>query len=356
MTHEAKGSLVNGAMPPPKRPPRAPGERLVLWGRMLALFFGGFTLLNLAGEAVQRRFDASVWWIDFRPVPEAGARAALLAAGLGLVLFAARPAMAAWRRVVTRMLVLLVLAIAASNLLAYYEYLSAGVFRTSIPVPLSLGTVAAILTILFAIRRAGLMERVPPLRWGRAAAILVLLAVAFPVGQMFLFGKTDYRRPADVVVVFGAGVYADGTCTEALTDRVTTACRLHKDGLAPLVIFSGGPGFGAVHETEGMKRLALRLGLPEDVLVLDPLGVNTEATVRNTVAMLRETPDARVLAVSNFYHLPRIKMAYARHGMEVYTVPAEEPRVLRQLPWYLAREVAAEWFYYLHPLLGKQPA
>jgi uncharacterized SAM-binding protein YcdF (DUF218 family) len=255
--------------------------------------------------------------------------------------------MVAWRRIATRILVLALLAIAASNVIGYYEYLSVGAFRTSIPVPLSLLIVAAIVTILFSIRRAGLMERMPPLRWGRAVAILAVLGVAFPVAQMFLFGKTDYRRPADVVVVFGAGVHADGSCTEALTDRVTTACRLHREGLAPLVIFSGGPGPGPVHETEGMKRLALSLGLSEDVIVLDPLGVNTEATVRNTVAMLRETGEVRVLVVSNFYHLPRIKMAYARHGLEVYTVPAEEPRFLRELPWYMAREAAAEWAYYL---------
>ena len=43
---------------------------------------------------------------------------------------------------------------------------------------------------------------------------------------------------------------------------------------------------------------------PRDIL-RDARGINTEATVRNTLALRPR----RVLAVSHFYHLPRIKMS-----------------------------------------------
>ncbi len=55
--------------------------------------------------------------------------------------------------------------------------------------------------------------------------------------------------------------------------------------------------------------------------------------------------------MSHFYHLPRIKMAMGRRGLPVYTVPAEEPRTLAKLPWFMLREVAALWIYYLRPLV-----
>ena len=58
----------------------------------------------------------------------------------------------------------------------------------------------------------------------------------------------------------------------------------------------------------------------------------------------------RVLAVSHFYHLPRIKMSYQRQGCEVYTVPAVESYPLTQMPFFVLREVAALWVYYLRPL------
>jgi hypothetical protein len=43
-------------------------------------------------------------------------------------------------------------------------------------------------------------------------------------------------------------------------------------------------------------------------------------------------------------------MAYQRNGWEVYTVPAKESYTLRQMPLFMAREVAALWVYYLRPL------
>ena len=53
----------------------------------------------------------------------------------------------------------------------------------------------------------------------------------------------------------------------------------------------------------------------------DPAGFNTEKTVQNSITRLerlqRESDTGlkpRVLAVSHFYHLPRIKMAFAQAG------------------------------------------
>ena len=43
-------------------------------------------------------------------------------------------------------------------------------------------------------------------------------------------------------------------------------------------------------------------------------------------------------------------MAFQRAGWKAYTVPARETRPLIGLPYYLAREVAAQWVYYLRPL------
>jgi len=51
------------------------------------------------------------------------------------------------------------------------------------------------------------------------------------------------------------------------------------------------------------------------------------------------------------YHLPRIKLAYQRDGWDVFTVPAKESHLLRQMPYNMAREVAAIWVYYLRPLV-----
>jgi len=173
------------------------------------------------------------------------------------------------------------------------------------------------------------------------AAVFVAALIAFPVAQMVSFGVTDHRRPADTIVVFGARTFADGTMSTSLTDRVRTGCELYRDGLAPRIIFSGGKGDGAIHETEAMRAFALRLGVPASAIALDPHGVNTESTVRNTAR-----GNGRILAVSHFYHLPRIRMTYRRYGVEVYTVPAASSSA-RPIAYNVARESVAFWAYYL---------
>jgi uncharacterized SAM-binding protein YcdF (DUF218 family) len=102
-----------------------------------------------------------------------------------------------------------------------------------------------------------------------------------------------------------------------------------------------------------MKRAAMKLGVPEEAIVLDAGGVNTQATVENTTRIFEEMGIGRVLAVSHFYHLPRIKMTYQQRGVDVFTVPAEESYLLTAMPKYMLREVAALWIYYLRPLSPK---
>ena len=183
-----------------------------------------------------------------------------------------------------------------------------------------------------------------------AVAALACLA-CFSVAQMFFFGKTDYRRPADVAVVLGARVYTDGRLSDALADRVRTACQLYRDGLVRRLILSGGPGDGTIHETEAMKRAAIGLGVKAEDIWLDKAGLSTQATVRNTELLFRKWHASRILVVSHAYHLPRIKLAYQRDGWDVFTVPAKENYFLGQMPYNMAREVAALWVYYLRPLI-----
>ena len=95
-----------------------------------------------------------------------------------------------------------------------------------------------------------------------------------------------------------------------------------------------------------MRNYALKHGVRAEDIFIDNQGVNTEATVRNTTPLFAQWHAKRILAVSHFYHLPRVKLAYQRCGLDVYTVPARQARFLGHIPYYLAREVAAVWDYY----------
>ncbi len=335
---------------------RAPGRAASLGGgipRGLGLFFGGFALLNLLGELRSPHFDANLWWIDLRPMSPAVAATLLAASGVAMILFGVCPRMSRWRQCVTAGLIAALVGIALANAIEYVRLVRSGGIRSGAELPMSL---LVALALLIVVRR---VLRCPKPMRGRCGLEAVVIAATvmscgllFPLGQMWCFGKTDYRRPATAAVVFGARAYADGSCSVALSDRVTTACDLYRDGLVGMLVFSGGLGDGELSEPQAMRRLAMQMKVPADAILLDEQGLNTDATVENTARMFQEEEMVRVLAVSHFYHLPRVKLRYQREGVEVYTVPAVETYTLTQMPYLVLREVAALWVYYLRPLVG----
>jgi vancomycin permeability regulator SanA len=312
--------------------------------RGIALFLGAFSLLNLAGDLRFARANANLWWIDFWPLPDVLRVVLLAALGVALLAYGFVPK----RRTITTVLLVIAIAAALANAVRYYAALARGDITTTLPIPLSLFVAAALVMILWSGGLLARREETGGLRPRRStmyvAIAFIAASILFPIAQTVFFGVTDYRRPADVIVVFGARAYADGTLSSSLADRVNTGVELYRAGLAPRIVFSGGPGDGAIHETEAMRRAAMERGVPASAIALDPHGVNTEATVRNTARR-----GERILAVSHFYHLPRIKMTYQRYGVDAWTVPARASAVT-PVAYNVARESVAFWAYYLRRL------
>src|SRR5205823_1865729 len=104
-----------------------------------------------------------------------------------------------------------------------------------LPVPCS-WLMAGVLGVLMADVLTILRRQPPATQWPtKASAPLVFATIAIciaamPLAQMVCFGNTDYRRPADAIVVFGAKAYADGTPSWALADRVRTGVELYQKG------------------------------------------------------------------------------------------------------------------------------
>lgn len=319
--------------------------------RGIALFLGFFALVNVLGSFFLPDFDASIWWVDLRSLPVWLSRCLQTVCGVALLAFGLRRPRKFSGRLFTIVCAAFIATVSVVNSVIFVALALRGKIVPTLPVPLALVIAGVLLWVV------ALAWRVPPaprpgrpMRLLRIAAVAAACFVAFPLAQMFFFGKTDYRRPADVAIVLGARAYADGRPSDALADRVRTACELYKQGYVKKLIFSGGPGDGSVHETESMRNMAVKLGVPAANIILDKHGVNTRATVNNTRDLLEQMHASRVLVVSHFYHLPRLKLTYSRQGREVYTVPARESYMLSQLPFNMAREVVALWVYFLRPV------
>lgn len=324
--------------------------------RGLALFFAGFTVLNLVGELAHGGFDATLWWIDLRGLPGVLRTPVLIAFSATLIDSICRPVVSTRHAHVRVFILLLVLLCVGRDAISFWRLHTLGVVHATFPVPFSLLIAGCLLTVLLdQLLRPPLDSGERKVRWpARLTAIATVgtCLVTFPLLQMYCFGWTDYRRSGDVAVVFGCRVYASGRLSAPLADRVRSACELYHEGLVDRLLMSGGPATEKVHETHAMRDFAVELGVPRERILIDEFGLSTDETVSSTTPLLRARGFDRVLAVSHFYHLPRIKLAFHRAGLDVFTVPATPARRMKYQELLLAREVVALWAYYLRPLTG----
>ncbi len=309
--------------------------------RGLALFVGVFITANLVRGFVRPALDHNSWLLDLRPLPLPVVDACL-AITAAAVLTAAFGRATGTRGTLVRVVAFVAAAVAMSNA-ARVLWLGHVGALAPFPIPFSVFVAAGFAWI--GVRAGGAARRAPVRVVGTAGAF----AVVFALGQMACFGATDYRRTAHAIVVPGARVYASGAPSRALADRVRTACELYHEGRAPLFVVSGGPGDGEYHETDVMRRIALESGVPADAIRVDRGGVNSRATCENVAAILAPERSRRVLVVSHAYHLPRLDMGFEAVGLTALTVPLTNSHTLLKLPYFVAREAAAFWAYYLRP-------
>lgn len=319
--------------------------------RGLALAALAFTLVNAARELASP--GASVAWHLFHVPGWRGGADACLALMTAFMLWSAFGPV---QRRATAILLAAGLAalstLAALDALAFAALVRRGAIASAWPVPLS-----AALAVTLALHGAlCLWPRHAAARAGAAlpsgGALLTGAAGIAAAGLAALlhihaFGLTDYRRPADAIVVLGARAYANGQPSEALAERVMTGVALYRAGLAPRLVMSGGVDPSGVSEPEVMRAVAVAAGVPASAIVLDEQGVSTEASVESVGALAERMEIRRVLAVSHYFHLARIKLLAERRGLRCFTVPADEGATrLLGTPYYVLREAAALAFYF----------
>lgn len=129
-------------------------------------------------------------------------------------------------------------------------------------------------------------------------------------------GLTDNLQKSDVAVVFGNEIMSDGTPSERLKARLKKTIELYNQGFFPKVIVSGGVGKEGFDEATVMKKYLVDQGIPTNNIMMDHTGNNSWMTVQNTKQIMIEQHYQTVLAISEFYHMSRIELAFAKNGIK----------------------------------------
>ncbi len=90
-----------------------------------------------------------------------------------------------------------------------------------------------------------------------------------------IYARVEDAPSRPVALVLGAGLWADGSLTAVLADRVATAADLHHTGGVQKLLCSGDNRFVNYNEPQAMREYAVRLGVPEEAIVLDYAGRRT---------------------------------------------------------------------------------
>jgi vancomycin permeability regulator SanA len=149
-----------------------------------------------------------------------------------------------------------------------------------------------------------------------ASVVLVLFVAA--AGVLVWAGLTagDTVSRCDVAVVFGNKVEKNGTPSARLRARLDAAVYLYGQGLCPVILVSGGIGKEGYDEAAVMRDYLLGKGIPAAKIISDNQGDNTMLTARNATAMAKQSGWHSALAVSQYFHIPRTRMALRRAGFK----------------------------------------
>ncbi|HWR37297.1 MAG TPA: YdcF family protein [Clostridia bacterium] len=133
--------------------------------------------------------------------------------------------------------------------------------------------------------------------------------------------QIDEARRADVIIVFGAAEYA-GKPSPVFRARLDHGYSLYERKLAPVVLTTGGAGNDPYYTEGGVGRDYLNArGISDRHLIAETQGDNTAESAERVAIIMRANGMKDCVAVSDAYHLFRIKQLMARHGITVYTSP-----------------------------------
>ena len=164
---------------------------------------------------------------------------------------------------------------------------------------------------------------------------LVLLLAA--VGFFLLFlAYTGYHiaraagetpsRAADAIVVFGAAEYA-GRPSPVYRARLDHAFALFQKGLAPVVITTGGAAQDPNFSEGGVGRdYLVRRGIPEKNLIAETQSSDTAQSAVRVANIMRANKMKTCIAVSDAYHVFRIRALLENEGVSTEVAPRPESR------------------------------
>ena len=157
-------------------------------------------------------------------------------------------------------------------------------------------------------------------------------------------------HPADAIIVLGAAEYA-GRPSPVLKARLDHAFYLFQRGVAPVVITTGGAGEDPKYSEGGVGHdYLMHRGIPEASLIAETQGSDTAQSAERIAVIMHKNHMKTCIAVSDEYHMFRIRKLLEHEGLKVYVAPRPDsrPRSTTQRIQAVIREAVSYMAWWLH--------
>lgn len=187
--------------------------------------------------------------------------------------------------------------------------------------------------------------------WLLASAVAVVAAcLALASVGIVRTAALEELHPANAIVVFGAAEYS-GHPSPVYRARLDHAFELYQRGLAPVVITTGGSG-GDPSYNEGQvgHDYLMHRGIPEANLIAETQGSDTAESAKRVGVIMRTNHMSSCVAVSDEYHVFRIRQLLKSEQVQVYVAPRPDSRPHTEPERALAvlREAASYLLWRVH--------
>ena len=163
------------------------------------------------------------------------------------------------------------------------------------------------------------------------AKIALLLVLLYGLGTFAVVWMAAARddapgRPAQAIIVLGAAQY-NGRPSPVLKARLDHSLALFNDGVAPLIVVTGGrqPGDVATEASVSAAYL-MRRGVRDRQIAREVQGRDTYESLAATARFLRTRKISRVVLVTDGYHAARVKAIAGEVGLVARTSPVPGSR------------------------------
>lgn len=170
-----------------------------------------------------------------------------------------------------------------------------------------------------------------------ASALIILLVtsnnwVALSLLRSLEWQNTPTQLPqAEAIAILGGATKSHffprpGVDLGEEGDRLLYGAELYKQGLAPVIIVSGGRiawrGSGSP-ESKDMAEILTQVGVPPDVIIQEPNSYNTHENAVNVKQILNSRGIKNILLVTSAMHMPRSLAIFKREKIAAFAAPTD---------------------------------